>query len=173
MKIAMVSTLMPETHYTRYLVSSLANNFHESKWYVYANKLENIKPLSSNLTLRQCWSKNLLYLFQIARQAVTDKIDILHIQHEINMYGGPITAVVFPLVIILLRFLKKKTVVTIHAVVPKKEIAPPVLSDLFSARDEIVQIIERSISNGPQSDLYPSVRTSLCYQWKSRSAFPR
>jgi len=67
--------------------------------------------------VREVWSKNPFYPFQIFRQVIMDKPGIVHVQHEFNMFGGPSTILVFPMLLLLLRVARTKTIVTLHAVV--------------------------------------------------------
>lgn len=121
-KVAMVSTILPETNYSRFLIESIQSNLKDDvEMLVYTDK--NRKNLEVPLDkIKLAWSASFLYPFQIFRQIIKDKVDIVHLQHEINMYGGPTTAVLFPLLMLLLRFTKAKSVVTIHAVMPKRQI---------------------------------------------------
>ena len=57
------------------------------------------------------------YIFEILRQLRKDRPDIVHLQHEINMYGGVMTALLFPWLLLLLKIHRYKVVVTIHAAV--------------------------------------------------------
>lgn len=121
-KVAMVSSILPETNYSRFLIESIQSNLKDNvEMLVYTDKSrKNLEvPLDK---VKLVWSASFLYPFQIFRQVIRDRVDIVHLQHEINMYGGPTTAVLFPLLMLLLRFTKAKRVVTIHAVVPKRQI---------------------------------------------------
>lgn len=145
MKIAMVTTLMPETHYSRYLLESLHKKYKNNfTLYVYANKEDKIVSFD-NIKINQCWSKNVLYPLQIMKQTIKDKVDIVHLQHEINMYGGPITAVIFPLHVLLLRLSGRKVIVTIHAVVPKKDIDLDFLETFSWPKNKLLVEIARIV----------------------------
>lgn len=122
LKIAMVTTLMPETHYSRYLIMELDKLVQDKdSFIIYANKEDGISGLD-NLVIIQNWSQSFFYLFQILFATLNDHIDIIHLQHEINMYGGSLQAILFPLLLLFLKIARKKVIITIHAVVPKNNI---------------------------------------------------
>ena len=81
---------------------------------------ENKKANLKNIKL--VWSKSLAYPFQVLKQVLKDKPQIVHIQHEINMFGDWPTALIFPLLPFLLKMTRVKVVVTIHAIVSQKQI---------------------------------------------------
>lgn len=68
------------------------------------------------------WSKSWKYIFEIISELEKDKPNVVHLQHEMNMYGGSFTALMFPLLLILLKILGYRVVVTVHAIVYKKQI---------------------------------------------------
>jgi len=115
-KVAIVSQLYPRSHYTIFLGKALRRlKVDRVRTLFYRSRSENIRLDLENM--REVWSKNPFYPFQIFRQVVRDKPSIVHIQHEFNMFGGPSTALVFPLLLLLLKISRTKTIVTLHAVV--------------------------------------------------------
>lgn len=120
--VVMVSSILPATNYTAYLVEALQKRFNQKiKTLVYTNlEKENKKTDLKNIKL--VWSKNLAYPFQIYKQALRDKPHIIHIQHEITMFGYWPTALIFPLLPFLLKMTRARVVITIHAVVTQKQI---------------------------------------------------
>ncbi|MDG6923863.1 MAG: glycosyltransferase, partial [Nitrososphaerota archaeon] len=68
------------------------------------------------------WSKNPGYLFQIARTIRQEDPDTVHLQYEVNMFGGILTALMFPWLILTLRIQRFKTVVTIHSIVTREAV---------------------------------------------------
>lgn len=119
-KIAMVTTVTPETHYSAFLASSLSEKYPGSLL-LYVCKQENISHLKIN-GLIKVWSDNLSYPFEIFRRVIIDKPDVVHIQHEFRMFGGKFGALVFPLLLLLLNVTKVKIVTTIHWVVPPEKL---------------------------------------------------
>ena len=121
-KLAMVSSILPATNYTAYLIEALQKRFSQKiETFVYTGlEKENKKTNLKNIKL--VWSKNLAYPFQVLKQVLKDKPQIVHIQHEINMFGDWPTAIIFPLLPFLLKMTRVKVVITIHAVVSQKQI---------------------------------------------------
>jgi len=121
-KIAFVTSLQPETHYSRYLISALEGKFPRgSDLMVYGDK----DPRNSQLAFKNIklvWTPAIAFPIQIARQVLADRPALVHIQHEINMYGGPFTAILFPVLLFLIKLTQVKVVVTIHSVVPADQI---------------------------------------------------
>lgn len=68
------------------------------------------------------WSKNPSYLFQIAQTIKQDDPDVVHLQYEVNMFGGVLTALMFPWLILTLRIQGFNTVVTIHSIVAREAV---------------------------------------------------
>ena len=120
MKIGYVSTLQPDTNYFRYLALALQKAGIDVRVYADRNPknlgvgLEHVYLLGS--------PGDRLYPFHILRQALRDHPDLIHLHHEVGMFGGPINASLFPLVPILLKLFGFKVVTTIHAVVKPAEI---------------------------------------------------
>lgn len=113
-KIAIVSTILPETNYSAFLIKATQKH-KEVLVYTDKNK-KNLEVGLKNVSL--VWHKNPLYVLEILFKSLRDRIDTIHLQFEINMYGGAIPAFIFPMLLFLLRFFKIKTIVTLHAVVP-------------------------------------------------------
>ena len=119
LEIAFVTTLQPETHYSRYLLNELVKvNPNLEIWADRDKKNKNLPYKYLNL----CWSKGPFYPFQLFWQALKSSAKIIHVQHEINMFGGKLSALIFPLLLFVLKVLGKKIVITVHAVVPQEEI---------------------------------------------------
>jgi len=66
------------------------------------------------------WEKSLKFIWQIINQINKTKPDLVHLQHEINMYGSFISIPLFLLIPLYLKIKRIKTIVTVHAVVSKK-----------------------------------------------------
>lgn len=116
MKVIFISSLQPETNYSRFLSNSL-KKILKKDLIIYTDK----NPKNKNIKVaKQIWKKGFSYLSQILDAIKIDKPSVVHLQQEINMYGKPITTIIFPFLIIFIRLLDIKTVVTVHAVVEKK-----------------------------------------------------
>jgi glycosyltransferase involved in cell wall biosynthesis len=64
-----------------------------------------------------CWSRGLWYPLQIFRAIMRKQPQIVHIQHEFFLFGGVISAALFPFLLILIKLLKKPLVITFHGVI--------------------------------------------------------
>lgn len=118
-KVAMVSPLFPLSHYTVFLGKGL-DSLESVEMHYYRSKSEKIDvPLKR---VKDVWTRSMKYPFEVFHQCMLDKPDVVHVQHEFSMFGGRITALVFPLLLLLLRLGRFKTVVTVHAVVPISDI---------------------------------------------------
>jgi glycosyltransferase involved in cell wall biosynthesis len=120
-KVAFVSRLYPLTHYSLYLGRSLASiNNGKLELIFYRSKSERVRLES--LRVKDVWSETIRYPFQIFREVLKDRPDVVHVQHEFNMFGRAITALMFPVLLFLLRLSGNKTVVTMHAVVTPSQV---------------------------------------------------
>lgn len=120
-KIAMVSTILPETHYSQYLTQSLSSQIPSQLFVFTDTNYENLKVKKSGKIILT-WDKNAFYPLQILIKSLQHKPTIVHFQHELNMFGGYFTSVIFPVAIVLLKIFGIKIVTTVHAVVSKKDI---------------------------------------------------
>jgi len=117
MKVVFISSMLPSGHYSQYLTRGL-NLIRGIELLVYADKQANNLAILGCGKIKNVWSKSVLYIPQIIR----DRPQVVHIQHELNMYGGIVTAAIFPLLLIMLRAIGVKLIVTVHASVYKKQI---------------------------------------------------
>ena len=121
MKIVFVSGMLPSGHYSQYVTGGLVQ--HEGvELLVYADKnLKNLEIAGCG-TIKTVWSKSVHYIPEILSQMRKDKPDTVHLQHELNMYGGILTASFFPLLVVALRLQGIRVVTTVHAAVFKRQI---------------------------------------------------
>jgi len=118
MKIFQVSSLLPETNYFRYLASALQDAGID------ITVLADCREENQETGIKQVllvWKKNPLYPLTILKACLKGRPDLVHLHHETNLFGGPLTAVVFPLLVFLLRLFGFRVITTIHAVVSKSE----------------------------------------------------
>ncbi len=121
MKVVFVSTMMPSGHYSQILTEKLSRQSGIDLTVYADDNPENLKIKNCG-KVKNVWSKGIKFGWQILKELRKDKPDIVHLQHEFNMYGGLPTAAIFPFLVLWLRFSGYKVVVTIHSVVLKKEI---------------------------------------------------
>jgi glycosyltransferase involved in cell wall biosynthesis len=122
-KVAMVSTHPSSgggvSSYTEKLIRSLRR--HGVKVYLLSNKLggELAKECDD---IYACWNFDWRYPFQVFKGLCGCKPDVIHVQHEFFLYGGTLSALLFPLLLFLAKLRKKPVVVTLHGVIPLSEV---------------------------------------------------
>lgn len=120
-KVVIVSGLLPSGHYTENLASGL-NKIKKLQLLIYTDlRKENLKVKKSGKVI-PVWSKSPMYIFQILGRLLKDRPDVVHFQHEINMFGGLTTAIIFPFMLVAAKLLKIKVATTVHATVSPNQI---------------------------------------------------
>ena len=145
-KVAIVSTIQPETHYTRYLyrelrkinrnIYLLIDDIPENDRFVETQKDENINKV---------WIPNLSFPFTINKFIESKNIEIIHLQHEFNMYGGIKGVFIFLFTMIFLKIKRKNIVVTTHAMVNYRTIDNKFLEDFALDRFKCVKGIVKIV----------------------------
>ena len=120
MKVVLISSVTPSGHYTQYLSHAL-NSQQNLYLTVYAG-LHEKTSLKHSGRIKRVWHKSPQFIIDILNELKKDKPDIVHLQQEFNMYGGSTTAILFPVLILLIRLSGFKTVVTVHAAVYKAQV---------------------------------------------------
>lgn len=102
--------------YTKNIVEEIAN---EAEVTVYANKFDAAKEYKmGKISIRRCWADFFpLDLLNSIRKNEWEE-DIYHIQHEYFLYGEIISAVMVPLLLLVIGIKQKPRVVTIHGILP-------------------------------------------------------
>lgn len=122
-KVAIVSTIQPETHYTRYLYKGLVDSGSNPRlWVDYCLENVDYAKKEKDKKIVVFWQNNFLFPFLILKKALEEKVELVHFQHEFNMYGRLLGLFTLPMAILLLRIFGKKVVVTIHAIPSIREI---------------------------------------------------
>lgn len=103
--------------YTRNLMNSLENE--DVKIILFTNHFEK-KRLENHVI--SCWNEGLFYPFQIFKNLLKNKLDLVHIQHEFFLFGGLLSSLLFPFLLILCKLLRKPTIVTLHGIIPLSKI---------------------------------------------------
>jgi glycosyltransferase involved in cell wall biosynthesis len=127
MKVIFISSMLPSGHYSQYLAGGL-NLVPSIELIVYADKKIDNLVICGCGQIKNVWSKTVAYIPQIIREIRKDRPDIVHVQHELNMYGGMTTAALFPVLLLMLRAMRCRVVTTVHAAVYKKQIDPEFMS---------------------------------------------
>ncbi len=103
--------------YSKSLISKLSKHIEIS---VIANKYrkKNSIEVENRVRIIRCWRRRTVTCFPRIFMAVArEKPTIIHIQHEYLVYGVRKYSALFPLLLILLKFLRKPIVVTMHSVI--------------------------------------------------------
>lgn len=124
MKICVVSTWLPYCDgialYSAKLHKEIAKY---AQVQIVANKTRDKhnsrqKTEGKNVTLHRSWARgNLFCLLQILNETLRSRANVVHIHFGWLLYGGPIFALFFPIVVLLLRLNGKHVVITLHTVI--------------------------------------------------------
>ena len=108
--------------YTKNLVEALKNTNPEIEVHIVTEHREGLPELyiDNNVVVHRVYNQGSLYVIQIFKELCRVKPDITHIQHEYFLYGGLLTAMLFPLLVALSRLTSNKVIATIHGVIPLK-----------------------------------------------------
>ena len=118
-RVALVSTFQPETHYARFLLDGfrseeLATRYEVRGWTSVSETL----PEGYAGTILPTWHPGVRFAYDLGRATRARSPDLVHFQHEFNMYGGPLSALAFPLALRAVRRAGPPCVCTVHAVIP-------------------------------------------------------
>ncbi|MDA1317043.1 MAG: glycosyltransferase family 4 protein [bacterium] len=121
MRIVFISSLLPSGHFSEILCSSLQKHTDlDISIYTDMNPLN--KRIKTCKKVKMVWRKGPWFMIDILKQLQRDKPALAHIQQELNMYGGGVTVLLFPLLLFCIKLMNIRVVTTIHAAVYKKEI---------------------------------------------------
>jgi glycosyltransferase involved in cell wall biosynthesis len=122
LRVSMVSTYPPDrcgvAYYSMGLVSGIRCMVSLN---VIANKIAG--STSKDKTVVRCWRKgSIFYPLSVLSQCIRSRGQIVHIHHHYVLYGGPLTTIEFPLILLGLRMMRKPSVVTFHSVIPRNKL---------------------------------------------------
>lgn len=125
LKVSLISPLPPYRSgvslYTLGLLSGFEKNHLSFPITVVTNRFINkLEIKERNLKIIEAWTKGPIYIFQIFSTIVKEKPKIAHIQHEYFLYGGMFSSTLFVVLLMLLRLVNTKIVVTMHGVIPRR-----------------------------------------------------
>ncbi len=119
-RVAILTSFDPPTHYSRYLTQALARA--TPQWQLAAVVERDTSPPPPGITVLPAWQRGALAYFCAYEAIRRFHPDLVHIQHELTMYGGPLSTALFPLLLALLRLEGFPVVTTVHAVVAPWEV---------------------------------------------------
>ncbi|OGC45108.1 hypothetical protein A2V49_02280 [candidate division WWE3 bacterium RBG_19FT_COMBO_34_6] len=117
-KIVMITSLQPYSNYSRFLCQNIDKNKVDLIVYSENNK-KNLK-IENCGNIKLLLDRSIFIYFRIIKELLNDKPDIVHLQYELNMYGGIFVNLIFPFFLIILKILRFKVLVTMHSVVDGK-----------------------------------------------------
>ncbi len=83
-----------------------------------------------NVTVRRCWKFGYLAPFQILRAALKSKVDVLHLEYDVYLYGGVVSALLLPFVLRLIRRIHGTQIVaTLHGIVSQRVVTREMLRE--------------------------------------------
>ena len=88
---------------------------------IYANKEKRQKDYEikgKKQTIKYCWEKGLNPFFKIWKLVKSNKEDIIHIQHELFLYGSILTNIFLFIFVFLCWLSRIKVIIEFHAVIP-------------------------------------------------------
>jgi glycosyltransferase involved in cell wall biosynthesis len=146
MKVGMVSIHPPPeskharvggvASYTKNLVVSLLKNCEVA---VFADRTSHMNnECHQGAMVYGCWNKGTLYPFQVFKRLLSNEIDVVHVQHEIYLYGGLGSAILFPLLLFFIRLLRKPAVTTLHGVIPLSKVDRRFLRENWTGRSPLI-----------------------------------
>jgi glycosyltransferase involved in cell wall biosynthesis len=116
-KVAIVVGLKPAPDYGLSFIRALLDQTDPALEFVVLASQESRGASIQNPTIRYVWSKSLLHPIQILRAVRKERPHLVHVQHEINMFGGGRGVLLLPLLLFMLKCSSARVVTTIHAVV--------------------------------------------------------
>jgi len=126
--------------YTVGLAEEIARALPHSEIYLISNKdARPTKPLPSHIRLLRTWSSGPRFVTQVFRTLTRIRPEVVHIQHEFSLYGGPLSVVGFPLLLILLRLIGLRPIVTMHGVLTEKQLDSDFHKNFFTSSSRLLR----------------------------------
>ena len=83
-----------------------------------------------NVVVRRCWKYGYFAPLQILRAALRNRVDVLHLEYDVYLYGGVVAALMLPFVLRLIRRLRGTAIVTtLHGVVSQRVVTREMLRE--------------------------------------------
>lgn len=109
--------------YSPFLIKSINKLEPRIKFYIYLPKSKSEKSFARqkyfSQSASQVWS-SYTFPFEIFKKAISDRINLIHIQWELNEFGSFYLSGLLPLLLIFLRIANIKCITTVHSVVPRR-----------------------------------------------------
>ena len=83
-----------------------------------------------NVAVRRCWRYGYFAPFQILAAVLRERVDVLHLEYDVYLYGGVVAAVLLPFVLRFVRALRGTEIVTtLHGVVSQRVVTREMLRE--------------------------------------------
>jgi glycosyltransferase involved in cell wall biosynthesis len=124
-EIAFVSTFPPQKEgiasYSLSLVKALVSH---SEIHAIVLSCMNYDEDCPNISAMKVWTRNSVkYPFSISKKIAKLKVSLVHVQHEYALYGSPFYGGLFPILLLILKLMRKKVIVTMHSVVLRSSLS--------------------------------------------------
>jgi glycosyltransferase involved in cell wall biosynthesis len=93
------------------------------------SELGTTEQYAPNMSVVRCWQFGYFAPFQILREALRHKVDALHLEYDVYLYGGVVAAVILPFVLRMLRARGVQIVTTLHGVVSQHVVTHEMLRE--------------------------------------------
>ena len=119
-KLAFVGTFPPQKEgiasYSLSLVKALMS--HSEIHVIVLSSMDYHEEDSPSISAVKVWTRNSVkYPFSISKEIAKHEVNLVHIQHEYALYGSPFYGGLFPILLLILKLMRKKVIVTMHSVV--------------------------------------------------------
>ncbi|MEO6836015.1 MAG: glycosyltransferase [Candidatus Tumulicola sp.] len=91
--------------------------------------LGSCEEYAPNVTVRRCWRYGHFAPLQILKAAWRTRVDVLHLEYDVYLYGGVVAALLLPFVLRLLRLRGTQIVSTLHGVVSQRVVTREMLRE--------------------------------------------
>ncbi|PVX23148.1 MAG: hypothetical protein CW716_12835 [Candidatus Bathyarchaeum sp.] len=124
MKVCAVTTWPPHRDGVALYSSDLYNQIAESVDIVVVANTLTQKELSKSSEKKddavlRCWRRGPWFLFDVFRSVFKTRANAVHLQHGWLLYGGCISSIFFPVLLLFFRISRKPCIVTLHTVIRK------------------------------------------------------
>jgi glycosyltransferase involved in cell wall biosynthesis len=134
LKIGLV-TKFPQEHYSRKFVRGFYNL--PIFFYILSRKNEQ-NPPEINTKVVSCWT-SYLYPIQIPLSSIKQRVHIVHIQHEFNMFGNTFTILFSPILLLLVKYLARKPcITTLHTILDPEWITRKFIKEMYGKMGSII-----------------------------------
>lgn len=126
MKCCMITPYPPERCGIAIYSSKLATHLQQYLSVCVVGNRTNARiiDVTGRLKIVRCWTRNsLTYARDIVKVVKQENPDVIHVEHEYLSYGRPRYGILFPLVLALLRPLRRPLILTMHSVLRRRKMS--------------------------------------------------